>query len=129
MNLNARGAERKVNTIKVSNALSCKKISTTYHSVPAKGGLVCKGASTEAAHVGFLSGVNTLVPLQSIDLGELLLTVFTAVRTLTCQSKVKLHSQATTKLDSQVQKQIMCPNEHKQMCQGFIQSPVCIFKC
>lgn len=86
MNLNARRAERKVNTTRVSNARSGSKMSTTHHSVPAKGGLVCKGASTEAAHVGFLSGVNTLVPLQGIELGELLLTVFTAVWTLTYQS-------------------------------------------
>lgn len=58
-------------------------MSTTHHSVPAKGGLVCKSASTETTHVGFLSCVNTLVPLQGIELGELLVTVFTAVRTLT----------------------------------------------
>lgn len=53
------------------------------HSVPAKGGLVCKGACTKATHVGFFSCVNTLVPLEGIELGELLVTVFTAVWTLT----------------------------------------------
>lgn len=53
------------------------------HSVPAKGGLVRKSASTKTTHVGLLSCVNTLVPLEGVELGELLVTVFTAVRTLT----------------------------------------------
>lgn len=51
--------------------------------MPAKGGLVSKGAAAEATHVGFLSCVNTLVPLQRVDLSELLFTVLAAVRTLT----------------------------------------------
>lgn len=59
------------------------KIRTAHHSVPAEGGLVCKGASTKTAHVGFLSCVDPLVPLKGVELGELLVTVFTAVRTLT----------------------------------------------
>lgn len=61
-------------------------MSTANHSVPAKGGLVCKCAATKATHVGFLSCVDTLVPLEGIELGELLFTVFTAVRTLAWQS-------------------------------------------
>ena len=53
--------------------------------MPAKGGLICKGAVTKATHVGFLSCVDTLVPLEGVELGELLFTLFTAVRTLTYQ--------------------------------------------
>lgn len=51
--------------------------------MPTKGGLVCEGASAEATHVGFLPGVDALVPLEGVELGELLVTVFTAVWTLT----------------------------------------------
>lgn len=54
----------------------------THHSVPAKGGLVCESAMTEPTHVGLLPRVNSLVPLEGIELGELLIAVFAAVRTL-----------------------------------------------
>lgn len=54
------------------------------HSVPAKGRFVCEGACAQATHVRLFSCVNPLVPLQGIELGELLLTEFTGVRTLTC---------------------------------------------
>lgn len=50
--------------------------------MPAQGGLVGKSAAAEAAHVRFLSCVNPLVSLEGVELGELLLAVFTAVRTL-----------------------------------------------
>lgn len=62
---------------------SHNKLNTADHSVPAKGGLVCEGAVTKATHVGFLSSVNTLVPLEGVELCELLVTVLTAVRTFT----------------------------------------------
>ena len=55
---------------------------TTNHSVPAEGGLVREGAVTKATHVGLLPRVDTLVPLQGVDLGEVLVTFFTTVRTL-----------------------------------------------
>lgn len=54
----------------------------THHGVPAEGGLVGEGAAAEATHVGLLSCVDALVPLEGIELRELLLAVFTAVRTL-----------------------------------------------
>ena len=50
--------------------------------MPAKGGLVRKGALTESAHVGFLSRVNALVPLERVELSELFIAVFAGVRTL-----------------------------------------------
>ena len=59
------------------------KINDAHHSVPTEGGLVCKGAPTETTHVWLLSCVDTLVPLEGIELGEVLVTVFTAVGTLT----------------------------------------------
>lgn len=49
----------------------------------AEGGHVCECPVAEATHVGFLSCVNTPVPLQGVDLGESLVAVFTAVWTLT----------------------------------------------
>lgn len=49
----------------------------------AQRGLVRKGAAAEPTHVGFLSGVNALVPLEGVELRELLLAEFTTVRPLT----------------------------------------------
>lgn len=51
--------------------------------MPAEGGLVSEGATAKTTHVGFFSRVNSLVPLEGVELGELLVTVFTAVWTLT----------------------------------------------
>lgn len=59
--------------------------STTHHGVPAEGGLVGERAAAEATHVGLLSCVDALVPLEGIELGELLRAVFTAVRALAWQ--------------------------------------------
>lgn len=54
----------------------------THHGVPAESGLVGERAAAEATHVGLLSRVDALVPLEGIELRELLLAVLTAVRTL-----------------------------------------------
>lgn len=56
----------------------------THHGVPAQRGPVGESAAAEAAHVGLLPRVNPLVPLEGIELGELLVAVFAAVRTLAC---------------------------------------------
>lgn len=52
--------------------------------VPAQGGGVGEGAVAGAAHVGLLSGVDPLVPLQSAELSEVLLTEHALVRTVAC---------------------------------------------
>lgn len=57
--------------------------SHTHHSVPAQGGLVSKGAFAEPTHVGLLSRMNPLVPLQRVELSEVFITGLAAVRTLT----------------------------------------------
>lgn len=57
--------------------------------MPAKCGLVCESALTETTHVGFLSRVNSLVPLEGIELGELFIAVFAAVRTLTLGARTQ----------------------------------------
>lgn len=58
---------------------------TTHHGVPAQRGPVCESAVAEAAHVGLLPRVDPLVPLEGVELGELLVAVFAAVRTLACK--------------------------------------------
>lgn len=55
-----------------------------HHGVPAEGGLIGEGAAAEATHVGLLSGVDALVPLEGVELGELLVAVLTAVGALAC---------------------------------------------
>lgn len=69
--------------LKLPCLILSRHICTAHHRVPTKGGLVCEGASAEATHVGFLPGVDALVPLEGVELGELLVAIFTAVRTLT----------------------------------------------
>lgn len=59
----------------------------THQSVSPKGGFICEGALTEAAHIGLLSRVDALVPLERVQLGELFIAVFTAVRSLTCNNR------------------------------------------
>jgi len=59
---------------------------SAHQRVPAQRGLVGEGASAQAAHVRLLPGVDALVPLQRVELGELLLAFLTAVRTLAWQS-------------------------------------------
>lgn len=56
----------------------------THHGVPAEGGLVGEGAAAEATHVGLLPGVDALVPLEGVELGELLVAVLAAVGALAC---------------------------------------------
>lgn len=58
---------------------------TTHHGVPAQRGPVGESAVAEAAHVGLLPRVDPLVPLEGVELGELLVAVFAAVRTLACK--------------------------------------------
>lgn len=53
-----------------------------HHGVPAEGGFVGEGAAAEATHVGLLSGVDALVPLEGVELGELLAAVLAAVGAL-----------------------------------------------
>lgn len=55
--------------------------------MPAEGGLVGEGAAAEATHVGLLSGVDALVPLEGVELGELLVAVLTAVGALACNTE------------------------------------------
>lgn len=62
---------------------------TTHHGVPAQRGPVGESAAAEAAHVGLLPRVDALVPLQGVELRELLVAVFAAVRTLACSSGMK----------------------------------------
>lgn len=50
---------------------------------------VRKGSATHAAHVRFLPCVDPLMPLKSIELGELFVTVFTVVRPLTCTEHIR----------------------------------------
>ena len=52
---------------------------SAHHGVPADGGLVGEGAVAEAAHVGLLPRVDALVPLERVELGELLGAVLAAV--------------------------------------------------
>lgn len=82
MNLKVKQAD----VTAIASPLTCTLYSgrsPAHCRVPAKGGLVCKGAVTEATHVGLLSCVDALVPLKRIDLSELFVTFFTVVRTLT----------------------------------------------
>ena len=53
--------------------------------MPADGGLVGEGAVAEAAHVGLLPRVDALVPLERVELGELLGAVLAAVGPLACR--------------------------------------------
>lgn len=53
--------------------------------MPAQRGPVGESAVAEAAHVGLLPRVDPLVPLEGVELGELLVAVFAAVRTLACK--------------------------------------------
>ena len=55
---------------------------SSHHGVPSDGGLVGEGAVAEAAHVGLLPRVDALVPLERVELGELLGAVLAAVGTL-----------------------------------------------
>lgn len=57
----------------------------THHGVPAQRGPVGEGAAAQAAHVGLLPRVDALVPLQRVELRELLVAVFAAVGTVACR--------------------------------------------
>lgn len=50
--------------------------------MPAQGGFVGEGAAAGVAHEGFLARVDAVVPLQRVQLRELLPTLVTAVRPL-----------------------------------------------
>lgn len=62
---------------------------SAYQSVSADSRFVCKRSATHAAHVWFLSCMDPLMPLKSIELGELLITVFTVVRPLTWTEHIR----------------------------------------
>lgn len=55
---------------------------TTHHGVPPDGGFVRESAVAEHAHVGLLPGVDAIVPLQGVQLCELLAALIAAVRPL-----------------------------------------------
>lgn len=55
-----------------------------YRGVPPERGLVGEGPATGVAHEGLLPGVNAVVPLQRVQLRELLPTLVTAVGPLPC---------------------------------------------
>lgn len=50
-----------------------------YRCVPSEGGLVREGSPARVAHEGLLPGVYAVVPLQRVELGELLPALVTAV--------------------------------------------------
>lgn len=53
-----------------------------YRGVPAQRGFVGEGPAAGVAHEGLLAGVDAVVPLQRVQLRELLPTLVTAVRPL-----------------------------------------------
>lgn len=55
-----------------------------YRGVPPESRLVSKSPSTRIAHVRLLSSVDAMVALESIYLGELLPTLVTTIRPLSC---------------------------------------------
>lgn len=96
---------------------------TTHHGVPAQRGPVGESAVAEAAHVGLLPRVDPLVPLEGVELGELLVAVFAAVRTLACKGTsrhcVRVWGGGDSKGRQSAQKKYVA-------CYW---SPVWIFKC
>lgn len=89
----------------------------THHGVPAEGRLVGERAAAEATHVGLLSRVDALVPLEGIELGKLLLTVLTAVRALAWQRAER--------------RAVFCDPQKQSVSKatGRDDLPVCIFRC
>lgn len=53
----------------------------THRGVSAKSRLVGESAAAQPAHVGLLAGVDALVPLESVELREMLVAVSAGVRT------------------------------------------------
>lgn len=54
-----------------------------YRSVPSEGGFVSERPPAGVAHEGLLAGVYSMVPLQGIQLRELLTALVTAVGSFT----------------------------------------------
>lgn len=55
-----------------------------YRGMPPQGGLVSECPPTRVTHEWLLPRVDAMVTLESVELGELLPTLVTAIRTFPC---------------------------------------------
>lgn len=62
----------------------------SYRSVPSEGGLVGESSPTGVAHERLLPGVYSMVPLQRVQLRELLTTLVTAIGSFTSKQSTAL---------------------------------------
>lgn len=61
--------------------VSFRSHTTAYRGVPPESGLVSKRPPARVTHEWLLPRVDAMVTLESVELGELLTTLVTAVRT------------------------------------------------